>query len=131
VRGPDIVAKRTTTYLWQYVIGLGFLSGIWTAIGINPGAVILNVLGQATEAIWPDPLVQRLFLVIPVILLIISIVQAYRKGGILGLVAVIVAYVAGLSILVNLWTTILILAAAIVTGYLATNRRLMRKLTGR
>ena len=131
MRGPDIVAKRTTTYLWQYVIGLGFLSGIWTAIGINPGAVILNVLGQATEAIWPDPLVQRLFLVIPVILLIISIVQAYRKGGILGLVAVIVAYVAGLSILVNLWTTILLLAAAIVTGYLATNRRLMRKLTGR
>ena len=131
MRGLDIVAKRTTTYLWQYVIGLGFLSGIWTAIGINPGAVILNVLGQATEAIWPDPLVQRLFLVIPVILLIISIVQAYRKGGILGLVAVIVAYVAGLSILVNLWTTILLLAAAIVTGYLATNRRLMRKLTGR
>ena len=131
MRGLDIVAKRTTTYLWQYVIGLGFLSGIWTAIGINPGAVILNVLGQVTEAIWPDPLVQRLFLVIPVILLIISIVQAYRKGGILGLVAVIVAYVAGLSILVNLWTTILLLAAAIVTGYLATNRRLMRKLTGR
>ena len=131
MRGLDIVAKRTTTYLWQYVIGLGFLSGIWTAIGINPGAVILNVLGQATEAIWPDPLVQRLFLVIPVILFIISIVQAYRKGGILGLVAVIVAYVAGLSILVNLWTTILLLAAAIVTGYLATNRRLMRKLTGR
>jgi hypothetical protein len=32
--------------------------------------------------------------------------------------------VAGLSILVALWTSLLLLFAAIVTGYLATGRRL-------
>ena len=27
------------TYIWQFTIGLGFLSGLWTAIGIDPEEV--------------------------------------------------------------------------------------------
>jgi hypothetical protein len=117
------MAKRSRTYIWQFVIGLGFLSGIWTAIGIDPEEVVLNLLGSVTGEIYPDPTLRQLFIILPTILLLLSIWRAYKKGRVLGLVSVVIAYVAGLSILVALWTSLTLLLAAVVTGYLATSRR--------
>jgi hypothetical protein len=117
------MAKRSRTYIWQFTIGLGFLSGVWTAIGIDPEEVILNLLGSVTGEIYPDPLLRQVFIVLPVILLTLSVWGAYRRGRVLGLASVLIAYVAGLSILVALWTSLVLLLAAIVTGYLATGRR--------
>ena len=119
------MAKRSRTYIWQFTIGLGFLSGLWTAIGIDPEEVILNLLGTVTGEIFPDPTLRQLFIILPTILLLLSVWGAYKKGKVLGLVSVLIAYVAGLSILVALWTSLLLLLAAIVTGYLATGRRLV------
>jgi len=117
------MAKRSRTYIWQFTIGLGFLSGLWTAIGINPGEVVLNLIGTVTGEIYPDPTIRQLFIILPVILLALSILGAYKKGRVIGLVSVVIAYVAGLSILVALWTSLILLLAAIVTGYIATSRR--------
>ncbi len=124
------MARRTKKYIWQSVIGLGFLSGLWTAIGVDPEEVILNVLGKAVDAIYPDPHVRTLFLVLPTLLLLVSIFSAYKSGRIPGLVAVIIAYCAGLSILVSVTSALLLLLLAIFIGYLATNRRLVKKCTG-
>ena len=118
------MAKRSRTYIWQFTIGLGFVSGLWTAIGIDPGEVILNLLGTVTGGIIADPAVRQAFVLLPVILLAFSIWGAYRKGKALGLASVLIAYLAGISILVALWTSIVLLLAAIATGYLATGRRL-------
>jgi hypothetical protein len=125
------MARRSKIYLWQVVIGFGFLLGVWTAIGIDPEEVVLNLLGTAITAAYPDPQIRALFIVLPTLLLLWSVWQAYRKGKVPGLIAVILAYVAGLSILVSLTTTAILLVAALIVGYLATNRRLARKLTGR
>jgi hypothetical protein len=119
------MAKKSRTYIWQFVIGFGFLSGISTAVGINPEEVILNTLGTVTSAIYPDPTVRQLFIILPTILLIISVYSAYKKGRVLGLLAVIIAYVAGLSVLVSVGTTLLLLLVAVVIGYLATTQRLL------
>jgi hypothetical protein len=117
------MVKRSRTYIWQFTIGLGFLSGLWTAIGIDPQEVILNLLGTVTGEIYPDPTLRQLFILLPFILLVLSVWGAYKKGRVLGLASVLIAYVAGLSILVALWTSIVLLLGAIVTGYLATGRR--------
>jgi len=122
------MAKKSRTYLWQFVIGLGFLSGLWTAIGIDPEAVILNTLGKAAYIIYPDPAIRTLFILLPTVLLLISVYGAYRKGRVPGLAAVIAAYLAGLSILVSTFTAILLLLVALILGLLATNRRVARKL---
>lgn len=129
-RGQKPVAKRSKTYIWQFVIGLGFLSGIWTAIGIDPGAVILNILGDLAGALYSDPLIRSIFLILPTILLVISVIGAYRRGRVLGLVSVIVAYISGVFILLSIITSLVLLIIAIIAGYLATNRRMRRKLTG-
>jgi len=123
------MARRATTYIGQFVIGLGFLSGLWTAIGIDPEEVILNVLGRAVDTIYPDPNVRALFLLLPTLLLLVSIISAYTKGRVPGLVAVIVAYGAGLSVLVSVTSALLLLLLAMVIGYLATNRRLIKRLS--
>jgi hypothetical protein len=124
------MAKRSRAYIWQFVIGLGLLSGIWTAIGIDPETVILNVLGNMVGAVYSDPGVRSLLLILPMILLVISIIGAYRRGRVLGLISVIIAYISGLFILVSIMISAILLIIAIITGYLATNRRLRRKLTG-
>jgi len=119
------MAKRSRTYIWQFTIGLGFLSGLWTAIGIDPEEVVLNLLGTVTGEIFPDPTLRQLFIILPTLLLLVSVFGAYKKGKALGLASVLIAYVAGLSVLVALWTSVLLLVAAMVTGYLATGRRLI------
>ena len=124
------MAKKSKAYIWQFVIGLGFLSGVWTAIGIDPRAVILNVLGDMIGTLYSDPVVRSLFLILPTALLVVSIISAYRKGKVLGLISVIMAYCAGLVIIVSTGTSLLLLIIAIIIGYLATSRRLRRRLMG-
>jgi len=124
------MARKSRTYIWQFVIGLGFISGLWTAIGINPQEIILTILGNVTDSVYSDPAIHFLFLIVPTILLILSIIGAYKKGKVLGLISVIVAYFAGLSILLSTITALFLLVIAIIIGYLATNRRLTKKLTG-
>lgn len=117
------MAGRSRKYIWQFTIGLGFLSGFWTATGIDPEEVLFNILGTATAEIFPDPILRHLFIILPTILLLFSIQGAYEKGKVPGLASVLIAYAAGISILVALWTSLALLLAAIVIGYLATSRR--------
>ena len=124
------MAKRSRAYIWQFVIGLGLLSGIWTAIGIDPEAVILNALGNMVGDVYSDPEVRSLLLILPTILLVISIMGAYRRGRVLGLISVIIAYISGFFILISIMISAILLIIAIITGYLATNRHLRKKLTG-
>lgn len=109
------------------MIGLGFLSGIFTAIGIDPQQVVISIIGKAVASLYPDPEISALLIILPTILLIISLVAAYLKGRILGLVSVLVAYCAGILVLVSIVLALILLAGAIGIGYLATNRRLLKK----
>lgn len=124
------MAKRSRTYILQFVIGLGFLSGLWTAIGIDPQTVIVSVLGNIVDTVYSDPAIRSLFLILPTILLLLSILGAYRRGRLLGLISVILAYFAGLFILVSIVTALVFLGVAIIIGYLAPNRSLIKRMTG-
>jgi len=124
------MAKRSRAYIWQFVIGLGFISGVWTAIGIDPEAVILNVVGDIIGTVYSNPGFRSLLIILPTVLLVISVFGAYRRGRVLGLISVIVAYISGLAILVSIMTSAILLVVAVITGYLATNRRMRKKLTG-
>jgi hypothetical protein len=124
------MAKKSRTYIWQFVIGLGFLSGLWTAIGIDPQAVIVGVLGNLVDTVYSDPAIRFLFLILPTILLFLSILGAYTRGRLLGLISVILAYLAGLFILVSTVTALVFFGVAIIIGYLAPDRRLIKKMIG-
>jgi len=135
VRGPvaagSIMGKKAKAYIWQSVIGLGFLSGLWTAIGIDPQQLVLNAISGFVNAEYPDPRVRYLFVILPTILLLVSVYGAYRGGRIPGLVSVIIAYGAGLIALSQTGPAVLLLIAAVITGWIATDRRTVKRLTGR
>ena len=63
------------------------------------------------------------------ILLLLSILGAYTKGRFPGLISVIVAYLAGLFIFVSTVTALVILGVAVIIGYLAPKRSLVKKMT--
>ena len=123
--------KKTKNYLWQSVIGLGFLSGLWTSIGIDPEEIILTAVQNAVDSAYSNATVHSLFIILPTILLLISIYSAYKNGKAPGLVSVIIAYFSGLLILSETGIALILLIVAIVFGWIATNRRFVRKLSGR
>ena len=120
------MGTRSSVFIRQFVIGLGFLSGIFTAIGIDPQQEVITIVGAAVASVYPDPEISYLFLVLPTLLLIISLIAAYRKGKLLGLVSVLVAYCAGIVILGSIVISLLLLTGAVVLGLVATNRRLLK-----
>jgi hypothetical protein len=117
------MAKKLRRFIWQFVLGLGFLSGLWTAIGIDPEDVLITALGSAVTSISPDPYVRALFLILPTLLLIGSVIGAYRNGNVPGLISVVVAYVAGLVILTSAISGLVLLGVAVVLAYYSTRRR--------
>ena len=117
------MAKKSRSYIWQFVIGLGFLSGLWTAIGIDPKAVIIGFVGTLVDTVFSDPAIRTLFLFLPALLLLLSVWSAYKKGRFTGLISVMVAYFAGLFILVSTLMALILLGVAITIGFLAPLRR--------
>lgn len=117
------MAKKSRRFIWQFVICLGFLSGIWTAIGLDPGDVLISVVGSTIDSVFPNPLVRYLFVILPTLLLALSVIGAYRKGKGLGLVSVLVAYGAGLVILALPVFGLALLALAAAIGYGAAAKR--------
>lgn len=125
------MASKSKKYIWQSVIGLGFLSGLWTTIGIDPEQIVIGALSNAADVLYPNPDLRYLFILLPTILLLVSIYGAYKKGKVLGLISVIIAYCAGLLILSSTVPALLLLLVATAIGWLATNRKLVKKLKGR
>jgi chromate transport protein ChrA len=123
------MAKRSKTYIWQFVLGLGFFSGLWTAIGIDPQAVLLTALGNVVDTLYSDPVVRWIFFLLPLVILGISVHGAFRKGRFPGLISVIIAYFAGVLIFASTATALILLGCAIFIGYLAAGRRFKKNLT--
>jgi len=114
------MAKKVHRFIWQFVIGFGFLSGLWTAIGINPENLLINALGSVVTAQYSDPAIRTFFLILPTLILIVSVIGAYTNGRVPGLAAVLLAYVAGLLILSHLVVSLVLLCAAVAVAYYAT-----------
>jgi predicted branched-subunit amino acid permease len=121
------MAKKSGLFIRQFVIGLGFLSGIFTAIGIDPQVILLRIIGNAVGSVYPDPQVSYMFFILPTILLLVSLIAAFMKGKVLGLVSVIVAYCSGVLIFISAVLSITLLLLAVALGFFATNRRLLKK----
>lgn len=108
-------------FLKSFVIGFGFLSGLWVHIGIDPRSVVAQWLQQLLLTIDPahSTWFALVFLYGPTVLTFLAIILIYRRAGILGFIAVALAYTAG--ILLNL-TSIPLLLLAVVIGWFAARR---------
>jgi hypothetical protein len=106
--------------LRELIVITGFIGGLFMAIGISPQMILLNASSNLLHSVIPDGPVFLLFIVLPVILLTWTLFSIYSSGGVRGLVAVGMAFIAGLVILTYPIPGVLLLVAALVAGYFAT-----------
>ncbi|WP_407283206.1 hypothetical protein V7O61_14475 [Methanolobus sp. WCC1] len=82
----------------ELVIGFGAAEGLWINAGVNPLGEVLNVfisLLQGSQFEWYGPFSWiLLFVVLP----IIQVLIVYAWGGVLGLLALIMAFIGGIFI---------------------------------
>ena len=114
--------KKSGLFIRESVIGLGFLPGLWTAIGINPQTVLLTLAERSADEVLHDPSVRFFFVVLPTILLLLSVITAYKRGRIAGLISVFFAYAGGLVVIESLYMSVILLGIAILLGIFATSK---------
>lgn len=115
------MARRTQVFLKESVIFFGFLNGLFLALGVNPGAALLDVLRSVTEnLIGESGWVALVFTLLPIVLVVAALYFIYKRGGWLGFLAVALAFVAGLWLLAEPAWGAAMLAGAVLLGVVAT-----------
>ncbi|GIU70192.1 MAG: hypothetical protein KatS3mg002_1428 [Candidatus Woesearchaeota archaeon] len=110
----------TKSIVKNLVIGFGFLNGVWFSIGINPEDEIITFIQPILSKL--HPWINILFIILPGLLLIgtfYTLFSIYKKGGIFGSLAVLIAFIAGAIILTNYILTIILLIISLIIGKIA------------
>lgn len=111
--------KQSAKFLREAVVLFGFLNGVWLGIGVNPGATLLQTLERVVEDLTGAGFVPFLFTLVPLVLLGAMLWYVGRRGGVLGFLAVGLAFVSGLVVLSAPVTSLVLLAAALAVGWFA------------
>lgn len=114
------MARRTGVFLKEFVILFGFLNGLWLALGVNPGAELLDVLVGILASLISGAPIRTLAALLPLLLLVVMLYLILKRGGWLGFLAVALAFIAGLSLLGAPTTSFFLLVGALALGWVAT-----------
>jgi len=113
--------NQSKRFVKQFVLGFGFLSGVWVRIGFDPEDYVLNYAYTFLDYIFPGNVLSPWFWIIPVLLLVASIFGAYKNGKVLGILSVFIAFMAGLSVPDLYFLVLLVLA--IIVGFIASKKK--------
>ena len=105
------------SFVNEFVIGLGFLSGLWIHVGIDPEAEVIKALASVVQTLSPNSGFSFLFWLLPIIATIGSIFAAFALGGIAGIIAVVLALLSG--IFINSGFGVFLLVIAVILGFAA------------
>jgi len=105
------------TFVQEFVVGFGFLSGVWINIGINPETEILRAFADVINTLQPDNQIGFIFWLLPIIFIIGSLVATYVIARVPGLIAVGLAFLGGLFFHTTFGGIMLVIA--IVLGLIA------------
>lgn len=112
--------KRAKLFLRESVIFFGFLNGLFLGLGVNPGATIFAVLGNILDSLTGGNGAVRLALTLaPLALVALALYLIHKRAGLLGFVAVGIAFLSGLWLRPEPITGALLLVAALAVGYVA------------
>lgn len=101
-------SSREEVFVREFVMGIGFIGGLFARIGVDPEGEIIKALISAFPSIAQFSI---LFGLISVVLIISSFLTVYRLGGGLGIFAVILAFGGGYLISSSLIGVILLIFA--------------------
>ncbi|NJE47335.1 hypothetical protein E3E35_07970 [Thermococcus sp. GR7] len=105
-------------FVRQFVMGFGFLSGLFARLGGDPESIAMNSIFKAFEPLVPHAGgFMVLFGIMSLIEPASKFLAGYKVGGLLGIIAIFFGFLAGYAIMQggSLWVVLLIIAATI--GY--------------
>jgi len=105
------------SFVQEFVLGFGFLSGLWIYAGVNPETEIIKAFSTIIQELSPSPMYSFLFWLIPIIGTLVSLGVSYFLGGWIGLVAVFFALIGG--IFISSTFGIICLMIGIILGFIA------------
>ena len=105
------------SFVQEFVLGFGFLSGLWIYAGINPETEIIKAFASIIQELSPNPTYSFLFWLIPIIGTLGSLAGSYFLGSWLGLIAVFFALIGG--IFIGSTFGIICLVIGIILGFIA------------
>ena len=111
--------QNAEIFFKELIVGFGFLNGIWIAIGINPETEIFKALNEVIDTINPENQFSILFIILPLIVLIGTLIFIKAIGGWLGLAAVGCGFLGGLLILMSPMISIIFLLVGWGLGIIA------------
>lgn len=81
----------------EFVIGFGFLGGLFARVGVDPESVLYEALLEVVNSLLPTltPIFSLVFLLLAILSIVSSILAAYRLGGLIGLLSVGLGFVGG------------------------------------
>ena len=86
------------SFVQEFVLGFGFLSGLWIHVGIDPETEIIKALSSVVQQLAPNPIYSFAFWIIPIIATLVALAGSYFLGSWLGLIAVGLAFLGGIFI---------------------------------
>lgn len=109
-----IMSEAGEKFAQEFVIGFGFLGGIWLKVGVSPEGAIAEAIVEMMKSINPDtaPWISILFTAISIIFFILTFIFASFIGGGAGVIAIILAFIGGF--LLNEIGVLLLLIAVII-----------------
>ncbi|MCK5723467.1 MAG: hypothetical protein KAI84_13100 [Gammaproteobacteria bacterium] len=113
--------QNAEIFFKKLIVGFGFLNGIWIAIGINPEAEFFKTLKEVIDTINPENQFSILFIILPLIVLIATLILIKAIGGWLGFAAVGSGFIGGLLVLTSPTISIIFLLAGWGLGIIATD----------
>lgn len=109
--------KKSAIFFKEAIIFFGFLQGFWVAIGIRPLDIVSGILYPFVERL--GSFVLFVFGLLPIALLGFGLYLVYKKGRLIGIIAVLLGFIAGTMILVSPYLSGLLLMVAGGVGFLA------------
>ena len=112
-------------FVQEFVLGFGFLGGLFAWVGVDPEEEILKGL---LRAFFPnnESMISIVLVLFVLLSVFISILGTLAVGGKLGLLAVALAWISGFTMpLGNSWTVVgaAFLIAALIIGPLACEQK--------
>ena len=97
----------TENLVKELIIGFGFLEGLWIYAGVNP----MSEIAKAFSSIAPEGMFSGFFPLALILLTIVQIILVYVYGGVIGWIALLLAFLGGIFIGTGMFGIILVIVA--------------------
>ena len=101
-------------FITDFVVGFGFINGLWIAAGVDPESEIIKAFQQAILQNDPNNPFIILFPIIPYLVLLATLLAMFKLGGLVGFIMVFFGFLAGALLLVSNGYSIFILVLVLI-----------------